>query len=126
MASTPQPQDTNREFARAFNAGDIDSLVKLYTRNATLVPQPGQEVKGQAAIRDALQAFLQLKGRIELETTYVVQSGDMALMRSHWRLAGTGADGKPVTMEADSAEVAQRQADGSWLYVIDHPYGGAA
>ena len=123
MAITPQ--DTQREFAQAFNAGDIDSLMALYARDATLVPQPGQEVKGQAAIREALQAFLQLKGKIDLQPTAVVQSGDTALMRSHWRLAGTGPDGKPVTLEADSAEVAQRQADGRWVYVIDSPYGGA-
>lgn len=123
MAITPQ--DTQREFAQAFNAGDIDSLMALYARDATLVPQPGQEVKGQAAIRDALQGFLQMKGHMDLTTTYVVQSGDTALMRSHWRVAGTGADGKPMTMEGDSAEVAQRQVDGRWVYVIDNPFGGA-
>lgn len=123
MAITPQ--DTQREFAQAFNAGDIDSLMALYARDATLVPQPGQEVKGQAAIRDALQGFLQMKGHMDLTTTYVVQSGDTALMRSHWRVAGTGADGKPLTMEGDSAEVAQRQVDGRWVYVIDNPFGGA-
>lgn len=123
MAITPQ--DTQREFAQAFNAGDINSLMALYARDATLVPQPGQEVKGQAAIRDALQGFLQMKGHMDLTTTYVVQSGDTALMRSHWRVAGTGADGKPLTMEGDSAEVAQRQVDGRWVYVIDNPFGGA-
>ena len=25
-----------------------------------------------------------------------------------------------------AAEVAQRQSDGGWLYVIDHPYAGPA
>lgn len=118
-----RPEDTHQAFMDRFNAGDLDGLVALYTPDATLVPQPGQVVSGHAAIREALQGFLAVKGRIELDTTYAVASGDIALLRSAWRLTGTGPDGQPLAMAARSNEVARRQADGGWLIAIDHPYG---
>jgi uncharacterized protein (TIGR02246 family) len=95
----------------------------LYTPDATLGPQPGQVVTGQAAIREALQGFLALKGKIQITTTYVLQSGDIALLRGQWQLSGTGPDGQPVAMAGKSNEVVRKQPDGRWLFAIDHPYG---
>ncbi|HET7755343.1 MAG TPA: hypothetical protein VFK85_15650 [Anaeromyxobacteraceae bacterium] len=40
-----------------------------------------------------------------------------------WTLEGTGEGGKPVRLEGRSVEVARRQPDGSWLYVMDAPFG---
>jgi len=34
-----------------------------------------------------------------------------------------GPDGKPVTLAAKSADVLRRQADGTWRFVIDNPWG---
>lgn len=117
------PAETHQAWMRSFNAGDIDALMALYTPDATIVPQPGQVVSGNAAIREVLQGFLGLKGKIELDTTYAVQAGDTALLRGQWHLKGTGPDGKPVEMSAKSNEVVRRQPDGSWLIAVDHPYG---
>jgi uncharacterized protein (TIGR02246 family) len=117
------PAETHQAWARSFNAGDIDALMALYAADATLVPQPGQVVNGNAAIRDVLQSFLALKGKIEMDTTYALQAGDVALLRGQWRLKGTGPDGKPVEMSAKSSEVVRRQPDGRWLIAVDHPYG---
>ena len=55
-----------------------------------------EPVKGTQAIRSALEGFLALKGKSELQTKHVVQHGDIALLRGAWRLKGTGPDGKPV------------------------------
>jgi ketosteroid isomerase-like protein len=44
------------------------------------------------------------------------------LATDRW-LEGTGADGKPMKIEGQSAEVARRQPDRTWLFVIDNPYG---
>jgi uncharacterized protein (TIGR02246 family) len=112
------PVETHAVFQKAFNAGDLDGLMALYEPDATLIPQPGAPpITGTLAIRSALQGFLALK------TKYVVQHGDVALLRSAWRLKGTGPDGKPVEMSHASAEVVRRQPDGSWRYIIDHPFG---
>jgi len=119
-----RPVEAHTLFQKAYNAGDMQGLMALYEPDAVLVPQPGAEpVRGLQAIRSALEGFLALKGTVELQTTHVVQHGDIALLRSAWRLKGTGPDGKPVEMSHSSAEVVRRQPDGSWRYIIDHPFG---
>jgi uncharacterized protein (TIGR02246 family) len=118
------PVEAHTLFQKAFNAGDLQGLMALYEPDAIFIPQPGVEpVKGTQAIRAALEGFLALKGTVELQTKYVVQHGDIALLRSAWRVKGTGPDGKPVEMSHGSAEVVRRQPDGSWRYIIDHPFG---
>ena len=118
------PTDVHTLFEKAFNAGDLQGMMALYEPDAILIPQPGAEpVQGLQAIRSALEGFLMLKGKMELQTKHVVRHGDIALLRGAWRLRGTGPDGKPVEMAHGSAEVVRRQPDGRWLYIIDHPFG---
>jgi uncharacterized protein (TIGR02246 family) len=118
-----RPEEAHRLWAEAFNAGDLESLMAMYAPDVRFVPQPGQVVTGQAALREALQGFLALKGKIRMETAYVVQAGDIALMRSQWHLTAKGADGQPLAMSGKSTEVYRQQSDGTWLLLIDHPYG---
>ena len=119
-----RPEDAHSLFTEAFNAGNLDALGALYEADATMVPQPGQPtVTGGQAIRGVLQGFLQMNATIVVETESVVQAGDIALLRSQWRLAGTGPDGEPIEMSHSGTEVVRRQADGTWLYIIDHPFG---
>ena len=120
-----RPEDYHRAFMDAFNAGDVDALLALNEPGASLVPQPGQIITGAQAIRAALEGFLALKGRITLETRAVVPNGDLALTIGQWTLTGTAPDGSPVEMAGRSTEVLRRQADGTWLCVIDHPFSDA-
>jgi ketosteroid isomerase-like protein len=57
--------------------------------------------------------------RIQYENTSAVPAGDVALLRSHWRLAISGLDGKPMEITGKGVQVARRQPDGSWRYLID-------
>jgi ketosteroid isomerase-like protein len=118
------PQDLDRAYAEAFNAHNLDALLALYEEHAIHVgPLSHEPVKGKAAIRDALEHSLRVRGSMTLETTYCYQSDDIALLRSKWRVAGKAPDGRPVEIAGISSDVARRQKDGSWLFVIDHPLG---
>ncbi len=117
------PEDMNSAFAEAFNAGRIESLVALYEPNAILVPRPGQVVEGVEAIRAALEELLALNGSMRSENRYAFVQGDIALLRAEVHLVGTAPDGTRVEINNHTAEVVRRQPDGSWLYIIDHPYG---
>ena len=117
------PEQIHRSFEDRFNAGDIDGLMELYESNAALIAQPGSVAHGSEQVRAALQGFLALKGRITLETKLVFSVGDLAYLSNTWSLSGTGPDGEPVTLGATTAEVARRQADGTWRYVIDNALG---
>jgi len=117
------PEDLDRLFAEALNAGKLDALVALYEPQAALTPMPDTVVNGTAAIREALAAFLAGKPTISLTPRLVAQSGDVAVVSAKWDLAVTGPDGKPANMTGQSVEVVRRQSDGSWLFAIDLPFG---
>lgn len=117
------PEDLDSAFAQEMNAGNLDGLLALYEPNATFTAEPGKIVSGTAAIRAALANFLSLKPRVTLAPRVLGNSGDVALLSSKWELKGTGPDGKPVEMTGESAEVARKQADGSWKFAVDSPWG---
>ena len=117
------PEQIHRLFEDAFNDGDIDNLMLLYEPDAVLVPQPGSVATGTEQVRAALQGYLGLNGRITLDTKLVLSVGDLAYLSNTWSLNGTGPDGSPLTLGATTAEVARRQPDGTWLYVIDNAWG---
>ena len=101
--------------------------MELYEPDAALIPQPGVTVEGSDGIRDALRWFLDRQGQISLETKLAVRVGDLAYLANRWSLAGgTMPDGSPAALGATTAEVARRQHDGTWLYVIDNAWGDRA
>lgn len=120
-ARTPEEIDTL--FVAAMNAGDLDALVALYEPQATLTPAPGHTASGRDAIRESLSAFLALRPNMTLSQRLVSTAGDIALLTSKWQISMTGADGKRAAQGGQSVEVARRQPDGSWLFVIDLPFG---
>ena len=100
-----------------YNDQDLEGLVALYAPDAALVELDGSTATGHEAIRAAYAGFLELKGRMTVRSRYAIESGDLAILSNEWTL--TVGD---QSMSAVTAEVARRQPDGSWLYVVDHPF----
>jgi uncharacterized protein (TIGR02246 family) len=122
-----EPEQLHRLFEQAFNAGDLDALMALYEPDAALIPQPGATAEGTGAIRESLAWFLDRRGQITLDTKLVLRVGELAYLANRWSLAGgTMPDGSPAQLGATTAEVARRQPDGTWLYVIDNAWGDLA
>ncbi len=119
-----RPEDAHRIYVEAFNSGNVEAVLSLYERDATLVPQPGQVLSGLTAIGEALQQF-QSRGKMAAETRYCINAGDVALASASWRIKGTGPDGKPIELHGTSADVLRRQSDGHWLLAVDHPFGAS-
>ncbi len=115
--------DLDLRFEEALNAHDLESLMALYEPAAALMPVPGQTVVGTAAIREALAGFVAANPTIRTSGRLVAQTGDIALLANDWTLALTGADGKPSSMSGHAVEIARRQPDGGWLFVMDMPFG---
>jgi uncharacterized protein (TIGR02246 family) len=120
------PEQLQSLFQETFNAGDIEALMELYEADAVLVPEPGATARGSQEIRPALDAFLAMKGRLTLESKVALTVGELAYLSGTWSLTGTGPDGEEMTLGATTAEVARRQGDGTWLYVIDNAWGDRA
>ena len=119
-----RPEEVIEFLAVSLNRGDVDAAITLYESGAVFAPQPGEEVTGLEAIRDALQQFAALKPRLRGEITNVLTAGDVALVQNRWQLEGTQPDGSPVEMRGHSADVLRRASDGGWRILIDDPWGG--
>lgn len=118
-----RPQEMYDRFKKFFDAKDADGLITLYEAGAAFQPQPGVVVTGHAAIKEAFGGFLALNADFRMEPANVIETGDLALLLAKWTLKGTDPDGNPVELAGQTSDVVRRQADGSWLFVIDNPYG---
>ncbi len=117
------PEEVLSSVVEGINTGNMDSLMTLYEADACFATKPGQLAKDPESIRQSLRNFIDLKGKLDLKVKRVLQASDLALVTTEWSFSGTGADGNPVNMAAKSADVLRQQADGSWKFVIDNPWG---
>ena len=118
-----KPEDLAQAFAQAFNSGNIESVLEFYETNAVVTPEEGKQAQGKSALREALNKFLGLRGKMTMKSRYCLQTGDLALTSLDWAISGSTDDGAKEEMHGCSVEVSRRQPDGRWLYVIGHPHG---
>jgi len=121
--STGTPEEVLKSIVDGINAGNLEAVMPLYETRAAFAAQPGSLSHGLPGIREAVAGFLAMKGKLDLQVTRVLEASDLALVIGAWSFTGTGPDGKPVTLSAKSADVLRRQADGTWRFVIDNPWG---
>jgi ketosteroid isomerase-like protein len=105
-----EPEDIARLFLERANAGDVDGLVALYEPDAVLAFPDGGVTVGRDAIREMYRRLLADRPRFTPGDPHpALRHGDLALTST--RLAGGRA----------TAEVARRQPDGTWLWILDRP-----
>jgi ketosteroid isomerase-like protein len=103
-----RPEDLDRLFLQRANAGDVEGLVALYEPDAVLAFPPGTLAVGSAAIRAAYTGLLAGRPRFDGAIRPAIRNGDIAI-------TSTTRTGNATV------EVARRQPDGTWLWLIDQP-----
>jgi len=105
-----QPDDLSRLIVERLNAGDVDGVVALYERHAVLALPDGRVATGAEEIRNVYQQLLADKRTFAPGAQRpTLRSADLALTSSR------------LTSGVVTAEVARRQPDGTWLWVLDRP-----
>ena len=104
------PQNLSRFLIARQKAGDADGMAALYEPDAILDCGGGRLAHGRDAIR-TFYADLIAKGvKFELgDQRPAIHCGDLALTSTR------------LPSGAVTAEIARRQKDGTWLWVIDQP-----
>jgi ketosteroid isomerase-like protein len=107
-ASARDPQDLERFLVSRERAGDVDGIIALYEPDAIVDCGDGRQLRGVTAIRAFFVELVASGRKFELgDQRPALVSGDLALTSTR------SLDGS-VT-----AEVARRQGDGTWRWVID-------
>jgi ketosteroid isomerase-like protein len=102
------PNDLERLFVERANAGDLDGLLALYEPSEVVSDGEGRVAVGLSQIRKLFVGFLAERPRLDPSTqAEPLCSGNLALTSS--RLSNGDV----------TAEIARRQPDGSWLWVVD-------
>ncbi|TPM41990.1 nuclear transport factor 2 family protein [Mesorhizobium sp. B2-3-4] len=102
------PQELEPSLIARQHAGDVDGMTALFEPDAVIDCGDGQFVRGHEAIR-RYYADITASGR-----KFAVGEQRAALICGDLALTSTRLPDGDVT-----SEVARRQADGSWLWVID-------
>lgn len=107
-APARDPQDLERLLVTRERAGDVEGMMALYEPQAVVDCGEGRLLQGKDAIRAYFAGVVATGRKFAFgEQRPAVISGDLAL-------TSTRLPDGTVT-----AEVARRQADGTWLWIID-------
>lgn len=108
------PEEICRLFQRYMAEGDVESLLSIYDSEAVVLTQSGEAKKGQG-LREQLASVAAAKPQFDFNIRQVIQSGDIALMHTDWKVSS------PQQMFEYAIEVARRQPDGKWRWLIGDP-----
>ena len=102
------PQDLERLLVARQRAGDVEGMLALFEADAVVDSGDGRLKRGHEAIRKFYVELVASGRKFEFgEQRPALTSGDLALTSTRSRNGSV------------TAEVARRQADGTWLWVID-------
>lgn len=121
--SRETPEQVLEAVVEGINTGNYEMLMALYEPEGAFATQPDNLAHGLGGIREVLSGFVAMKGKLDLQVSRVLEVSDLALVVGDWSFTGTGPQGEPVKLSAKNADVLRRQADGSWRFVIDNPWG---
>ena len=109
MAHVERPEDLSAAVVALINAGDLDGLLDLYEEAAVLERPDGTLAAGRSQIRQFYADLLETKPYFEPGVVLpALVQGDLALTTTQ---IGVSA----------SVEIARRQPDGGWRWLIDRP-----
>jgi ketosteroid isomerase-like protein len=110
------PEEICRLFQQFMAAGDIESLLNLYDPEAVILGRSREMQRGDQGLRQQLAPMAAAKINFTFRIDQVIQSGDIALMHTYWTASA------PEPMAEHAVEVARRQPDRTWRWLIGDPF----
>ena len=110
------PEDIWRLFQHYMAEGDIESVLSVYDPEAVFLKQSADITNGREGLRQELAPLAGMKAHFDFDIRQVIQTGDIALMHTRWKVSG------PQPMTVHAIEVARREPDGTWCWLIGDPY----
>jgi ketosteroid isomerase-like protein len=121
MEIAKSPEQAIEILDRAFNEGDLETIMAFYDDAALVVPQPSVEARGKEAIREMYSKMLQPGVVAHQSRIRLLEADGIALFISHWSLSQPGQTEKAFV----ATTVLRQQDDGGWKAFIDNAQGPA-
>lgn len=110
------PEQICQLFQQYMANGDLEALLSIYDPEAVFLNRSGEIKQGRQGLRDELEPLASAKATFDFNIKQVIQSGDIALMHTQWTVSS------PQPMSTYAIEVAHRQPDGTWCWLIGDPF----
>ncbi len=114
------PEHAVEMMDKAFNEGDLDSILGFYEDAAVVVSEPGKLTRGKEELRRFFEQVLASRPFARQLKTHVIEADGIALFLSRWTLATSG-EASPKKLVATT--VFRRQPNGEWKALIDNSLG---
>ncbi len=115
-----KPAELGELFVSRFATGDLPGLAALFEPGALMLTSYGTAT-GTDGVREALKGYIDSGARLRYLKAISFESGDVALIQNEWTMQLAGG----MELSGVTAEVARRQPDGTWKYLISSPDGAA-
>jgi len=112
-------------FAAAFNAGDVNAIMKSYVPDQSLVVfdvvPPRQYLGADAYRKDWADLFAMFKGppKFDMTDLVITVEGNLGFSRSIQHVSGTDTKGQPIDLTVRVTD-GYRKIGGEWLIVLEH------
>jgi|SRR6185369_3532200 len=109
------PEEICDLFKRYMADGDLESVLTLYDADAVFLNEAGEPAKG-GRLKAELAVLASARTAFEFKIRKVVRADDVALMHTDWEMSSLRR------MSVRAVEVARRQKDGTWRWLIGDPF----
>jgi uncharacterized protein (TIGR02246 family) len=108
---------------RAFNEGDLDTVLSFYEETAVVVTEPGKVARGVKELRAFFEEVMRSGASAKQLKTHVIEADNVALFLSRWTLNVRDATPGAASRSFTATTVFRKQPDGGWKALIDNSFG---
>ena len=108
---------------RAFEQGDIETLLSFYEEAAVVVAEPSGAAVEKPRLRNFFAAVIKSGLSATQLKTFVLEADGIALFLSRWTMAPKDVPPDATRQTFIATTVFRKQPDGSWKALIDNAFG---
>jgi uncharacterized protein (TIGR02246 family) len=117
------PEHVVEMMDKAFNEGDLESILNFYEDRAVVVTEPGKLARGKEELRHFFAHIMASKPSASQLKTYVIEADGIALFLSRWVIIGNNPAVTSTPKRFIATSVFRKQSNGEWKALIDNSLG---
>ncbi len=116
-----RPRDIANEISACINEGNLENILDFFHPEYTMSFPPTEPPKsGISVLRESFKTFIDSKATLISKVTGEIINNDIGLLQATWKILDSSGN---IITEGKSVEVTKQNSDGTWVYLIDCPYG---